>query len=163
MKIAPCIVSFDYFFPGCTLQRIHEWSLLKYCISYLFEGYPNITQSFKLDASTGQITTNKILDRESHTTYLICVKASKPGQRRKRELPSRQELEAHLRQYSTGDVLFLLVTVSDINDNKPIFAKANVYTCKSRDFSTQLSLFLFQDNFLSIHIDVNINVQCLFD
>lgn len=90
--------------------------------------YPNITQSFKLDASTGQITTNKILDRESHTTYLICVKASKPGQRRKRELPSRQELEAHLRQYSTGDVLFLLVTVSDINDNKPTFAKANVYT-----------------------------------
>lgn len=90
--------------------------------------YPNITQSFNLDASTGQITTNKILDRESHTTYLICVKASKPGQRKKRELPSRQELESHLRQYSTGDVLYLLVTLSDINDNKPTFSKANVYT-----------------------------------
>lgn len=142
MKTATYIVSFDYFFPGCTLEWIHERSFLKYCISYMFEGYPNITQSFRLDASTGQITTNKILDRESHTTYLICVKASKPGQRRKRELPSRQELEAHLRQYSTGDVLFLLVTVSDINDNKPTFARANVYTCKSRDFFTQL-IFIF--------------------
>ena len=93
-------------------------------------GYANITQSFKLDSATGEISTNKILDRESQSTYLICVKAKSPGRRRKRSLPSKQELEAQLLPLFTGDVLFILVTVSDVNDNKPTFSLTTDYTCK---------------------------------
>nr|XP_022319465.1 cadherin-23-like isoform X3 [Crassostrea virginica] len=90
--------------------------------------YANITQSFKLDSATGEISTNKILDRESQSTYLICVKAKSPGRRRKRSLPSKQELEAQLLPLFTGDVLFILVTVSDVNDNKPTFSLTDDYT-----------------------------------
>ncbi|XP_061175504.1 cadherin-23-like isoform X2 [Saccostrea echinata] len=90
--------------------------------------FSNISQSFRVDASTGVITTNQVLDRESQGTYLICVQAKKPGTRRKRELPSKQELETKLQQYTGDDVLFLLVSVSDVNDNKPTFSLTSDYT-----------------------------------
>ncbi|XP_071106394.1 cadherin-87A-like [Haliotis cracherodii] len=75
------------------------------------------TGSFTVD-SQGVIYTDKSLDREANATHLVCVRA-KVAQRRKRQAavyPVDQMTD-------TSHVAYLIVTLSDVNDNSPKFLK----------------------------------------
>ena len=73
--------------------------------------------SFKINTITGEIRTNKWLDREIKSQHLLCVSVS-PLARRKRSM------EGDLQARKNHDkVLYILVTVLDANDEGPKFVK----------------------------------------
>ncbi|KAK3593637.1 hypothetical protein CHS0354_025528 [Potamilus streckersoni] len=79
------------------------------------------THMFTLDQTNGNITTNMPLDRETQDQYLLCIEA-KPkvsaviGRRRR----AINETAIRLRKNS-DTVLYLLITLLDVNDNGPVF------------------------------------------
>uniref|UniRef100_A0A2K6W6B9 Uncharacterized protein n=1 Tax=Onchocerca volvulus TaxID=6282 RepID=A0A2K6W6B9_ONCVO len=72
-------------------------------IVYKLEGEDNANETFRIDRTTGIITTISKLDRENKEKYILKVKAEDGG-----EPP-------------LFDSLLVTVTVRDINDNAPIF------------------------------------------
>ncbi|KAL3876983.1 hypothetical protein ACJMK2_034753 [Sinanodonta woodiana] len=84
------------------------------------------TQMFALDQTTGNITTSALLDRETQDQYLLCIEA-KPrvpavtGRRRR----AINETAIRLRKNS-DTVLYLLITLTDINDNGPVFTEKSL-------------------------------------
>ncbi|KAJ8318004.1 hypothetical protein KUTeg_003095 [Tegillarca granosa] len=78
--------------------------------------FANVSESFSLDASTGIITTRKVLDRELQPSYLLCVRAIEQrlnGRRKRQTYNFTNENE--------DTILFLHVNILDINDMRPTF------------------------------------------
>ncbi|XP_071083815.1 cadherin-23-like [Haliotis cracherodii] len=69
-----------------------------------------VTGIFTLNAATGELTTASTLDRESVTSYTVVVRATDGG------TPAR----------SVDDTL--TITITDVNDNAPVFTAASVLT-----------------------------------
>ena len=90
---------------------------------------------FKIDETTGVIRTNERLDRETHSTHLLCVNVS-PFVRRKRSM--EEDLQKRTNHH---EVLYILVNVLDANDEGPNFEydlieKGEFFTVKFQNFGT---------------------------
>uniref|UniRef100_A0A1I7VWJ7 Cadherin n=1 Tax=Loa loa TaxID=7209 RepID=A0A1I7VWJ7_LOALO len=72
-------------------------------ITYTLDGDNNVNETFRIDRTTGIITTISKLDREEKEKYILKVKAEDGG-----EPP-------------LSDSLFITIIIRDINDNAPYF------------------------------------------
>ena len=78
-------------------------------ITYRLEGSNNVRQSFKVDESTGEITTLKMLDREQQSSYNFIIWATDSG------------------SPSLSSSVSVLVYIADKNDNFPVIDYPNPY------------------------------------
>ena len=87
-----------------------------FSIFYIFFRYQivvgNEDRRFRVDPTSGKIYIHAPLDRETKSTYSLKVKAS--------DSPSQAANQK-------SSVIFVNVTLTDVNDNKPLFKKGSYY------------------------------------
>ena len=104
--------------------------------SFYISGFSNVSSFFNLDSATGSITTLSSLDREMYPSFLLCIQASQAASvgRRKRQTEEeyRNALASRANDAGSDQILYLMVKVTDVNDQGPMFTDKNVflYTCK---------------------------------
>lgn len=96
---------------------------------------------FSIDETSGQMSLNKVLDRETTDSYTVEVKAENSGTKNK--------------LFNTTKVL---VEVTDENDNAPEFAQTNTFTSieENRPVGTDIIKFKAYDS------DLGVNAQLRF-
>ena len=72
---------------------------------------------FKIDEATGVIRTQALLDRETQSHHLLCVKVAAMGRKKRSMETDLQDRTNH------HEVLYILVNVLDANDEGPHFVE----------------------------------------
>ncbi|XP_069495463.1 protocadherin Fat 3 isoform X2 [Ambystoma mexicanum] len=101
-----------------------------------------ITESFTIDTNSGWISTLKDLDHETHPTYRFSVVASDLGE-----------------TLSLSAVVQISVTVTDINDNAPIFEK-DVYRGSVKESDAPGEVIAVLSTWDEDTSDINRQVSC---
>lgn len=120
---------------GLNIYAYKGQNLCILSVSFLFltidagyiTGSAESMNAFTLNQNTGQVFTKVMLDREDKAEYMLCIEASKPDQQN-----TERDLAALNR---TNKILFVKVTVNDVNDLGPKFYEPRV---KTGDISTYL-------------------------
>lgn len=116
--------------------------------------------AFTLNENTGQVYTKVMLDREVKSEYMLCIEASRPY-----EENTERDLAA---LNSTNKILFVKVTVNDVNDLGPKFYEPRIKTGDISTYFHKLTNMKFQICTLMLRglvffSDCTIGILCLFE
>ncbi|KAK3091627.1 hypothetical protein FSP39_021337 [Pinctada imbricata] len=89
----------------------------------------DVSGFFSLNSTTGEVRTAVPLDREQNSTFLVCIEASQAASVGRRKRYTQEEYRTLLASRDSSKVLYLMVQVTDVNDQGPTFPEVGeLYT-----------------------------------